>query len=177
MYTSETKLFFVFSILAFLLAIGAAGGVGYLVWQKDLAYEERLAARALRIATEKEAKSLGHLAEETAADRKELSGYILTEDTVVDFLSMIGTLGRAKGVTTETRSLAVESIEGSDTFEYLTLEVGVLGSFSSVVEMLSLLETVPYQVQVRSAAVDRASDIQGAILWRGAYRLSVTKYK
>lgn len=151
--------------------------MGFLTWRKDRVYEERLAARALRIATEKEAKSLGRLADETAADRAELSGFILTEDTVVDFLSIIGALGRAKGVTTETRSLAVEAIEESDTFEYLTLEVGVLGSFSSVIEMLSLFETLPYQVQVRSAFVDRASDEQDTTLWRGSYRLYVTKYK
>lgn len=177
MLTSETKTLGAASFAIFGVALLVLGGMAYFVYKKNAVYEEQMHARAVRTATEREVQSLGRILDETAQDREALTGYVLTEDSVVDFLSHISELARSQGVTAETRSLAVAPIEGNKTFEYLTLEVTVLGSFESVTRMLSLLESLPYQVSVRTVTVDRTAKEGGPSLWRGAYRLYVTKYK
>jgi hypothetical protein len=175
--TKETKVLGIVAITIFLLALGALGAMIYFVYQKDAAYEAGLAARDVRTATEKDAQALGRLAAETAADRTELAQYVLTEDSVVGFLALIDRLASAGDVTWETRSLAVEPIAGSDRFEQLTLEVGVTGSFAAVTRMLSLFESLPYQAEIRSVKISRLNEVQEPPIWRGAYRLFVTKYK
>lgn len=177
MITSETKRLGIFAGVICTLALIALCGILYFIQKKDVAYNGALRARALRIATENEVKSLENLIIETANDREELAQHILTENSVGDFLSLIGNLAHTRGVTAETRSLAVEAIKGNDIFEYLTLEVGVTGSFESVTQMLPILESLPYQVHVRAVTVERISEAKGDDLWRGSYRLYVTKYK
>jgi Tfp pilus assembly protein PilO len=177
MRTSETKTFGMVAGTLCVLAFLALGGMLYAIQQKDATYTNQLRVRATAAATEKEAELLGTMLAETANDRAELTKYVLTEDSVVDFLSLIGDISRTQGVSAETRSLAVESIESTEVFENLTLEVDVTGSFQSVTEMLSVLESLPYQVRVESVTVERTSEAKGDTLWRGAYHLSVTKYK
>ncbi len=177
MLTSETKTFAIFSGVICGLAFLALGSIVYLIQTQDAAYADRLQVRATRIATDKQAESFNKLVAETASDRTELTQYILTEDSVVGFLSRIGNLAHARGLTAETRSLAVKPIEGNTVFEYLTLEVDVTGPFEPVTQMLSVLEALPYQVQVRTVSVERASETKGGMLWHGSYHLSVTKYK
>lgn len=177
MITTETKIFSTGAAVAGFVALVALFGMFYLLERKDGRYEDELHARAVRVAIEKESASQKILLAETAADREELARFMLTEDTVVDFLSSLGNLARAQGVVMETRSLAVEPIIDTTVFEYLTLTVDVTGTFASVTDMLALLESLPYQVAVRSVVVERSSEQMGDDLWHGAYRVYVTKYK
>ncbi len=177
MITSETKIFGILAGVMCLLALCALGGMLYFIEQKDTAYVEALEARAMRIGTEKEMESFDALVAETAHDREELAQYMLTEDSIVDFLSLIGGLAQAQGVAAETRSLAVEAIPDDAIFEYLTLQVEVTGSFTAVTEMLPLLESLPYQVHVRAVTVEHPGGTAEGDLWRGSYHLYVTKYK
>ena len=177
MITPETKTFSISAGIVCAVALVVLGGMLYLIERKDGLYEHEQSRRATHAAIEREFASQTALLAETAADRKELARSMLTEDTVVDFLSLVGTLARAQGVVAETRSLAVESIEGNETFEYLTLTMDVTGAFSPVMETLVLLESLPYQINIRTTTVERADAQTGDGLWQGRYRLYVTKYK
>lgn len=177
MVTAETKTVAIFSGSVCAIILIVLCGMLYVIDKKDALYTNELRARAARNVAAKEAKLLAARMSETARDRETLAQYVLTENSVADFLSLIGNLGRARGVTVQTRSLAVAPIDGSEVFEQLTLEVDVTGSFASATQMLSLLESLPYQVRVQTVTVNRANEAKGDGLWLGAYHLSVTKYK
>lgn len=177
MITARTKIFGIGAGIAGMLALAALSGMLFLIQQKAAAYEVQRHARAMHAAAEKELQSLEALVSETAGDREALARYILTEDSVVDFLSRIEDLARVQGVAAETRSLAVEPMQGTDVFEQLTLEVAVTGPFASVTQILPLLESLPYQAHVRTVLIERAEGAARSDQWHAAYRVYVTKYK
>lgn len=177
MITARTKAFGIGAGITGVLALATLAGMLFLVQQKARAYETERHARAMHAAAQKELRSLEALVGETAGDRSALAEYILTEDSVVDFLSHIEDLARIQGVAAETRSLAVEPMQDTDVFEQLTVEVAVTGPFAPVTQILSLLESLPYQVHVRTVTIERVEGIARSDRWRATYRVYVTKYK
>lgn len=178
MRTAKTKMCGIFSGVLCGLTLVAFGGMLYLINKEYAAYDNELHARATSVATEKEASSLNALMTETADNREALAHYVLTEDSIIDFLALIGTLAHTNGMVASTRSLAVEPIPGNTVFEYLTLGVDVTGSFESITYLLALLESLPYQVHLRAVTVEQTRDeSKKDSLWHGLYHLYVTKYK
>lgn len=177
MITARTKAFGIGTSIAGVLALTALLGMLFLIQQKVVAYKVQRHARAMHATAERELQLLEALVSETTGEREALERYILTEDSVVNFLSRIEDLTRVQGVAAETRSLAVEPMQGTDVFEQLTLEVAVTGPFASVTQILPLLESLPYQVHVRTVTIERVEGAAGSNQWRAAYRIYVTKYK
>lgn len=175
MITAETKRFALAAALTLLAALVASAGIFVALRQKERAYTAEREVQATRAAAREDAATATRLLADTARDRAELESYMLTEDSVVNFLSRIETLARSRGAAAKTDSIAVEPIEGSEIFETFTVSVEAVGSFSMVTDLLPLFESLPYQLAVRETKIERA-DEESETLWRGVYRLAVTKY-
>ncbi len=189
--TTETKKLAMLSGTLCVLATAGLCGMWYMVARVDARYREELHTHATQRAVEERVKSVNKFLAETAQDRDALTQYMLTEDSVAVFLSRIEGLAKSLGMKAETKSLAVKPIidisipkdkkspagKESETFEYLTLEVRTAGSFPAVMKMLSLLELLPYQTQVRSVAIEHVGEIETTDMWQGTYQLYVTKYQ
>ena len=118
--------------------------------------------------------SIEHLVSETASQRSQLTSLILTEESVVDFLALIETLGAEQGVTLETQSLDV--VPANDQFEELRMSLVAQGGEKNVLNILHLLETLPYQSSVDKITLSRVSGDNKAGIWQGSFELRVTKY-
>ncbi len=177
MLTTRTKIFGGLALSALAMAIAAAAGIIYMIAATETALAEQTHRLAKQHAVERELSALTALIEETREERALIASYVLTEDSVVSFLSDIEAAAAEQGVTIGTRSLAVTPIAGNATFEELTLEVAVLGPYEAVRAMLAIYETLPYQVSIRSVVIERISNTEGASAWRGTYQIAVTKFK
>lgn len=177
MLTTRTKTFGISALVALLATLCAVGVILYSIVVSERSLDEQVRQRAERRVAAEELVSLTALMEATKEKRAQLTEYMLTEDGVVDFLATLEAAARQQSVAIETRSLAVAPLPNNDTFEQLTLEVVVSGTYESVRDMLARFEALPYQIEMRSVLIERLSGEQGEILWRGTYELSVTKYK
>lgn len=173
--SSQTKTFGAVAACVGCGLLALSIGMVYAVHAKMRMLAEKEQTRAERIAIERESDSLSALIEETAQDRTMLAEAVLTEDTVVAFLAELEEAAREQGLSVQTRSLAVAPLEGSTTFEYLTLEVEVQGSYTEVRNILELYETLPYQLRVEQVVIEKRDADSVSPLWQGTYTLYVTK--
>ena len=93
---------------------------------------------------------------------------MLKDEEVINFLATIEELGREQHVELKTSRLQVDGID--DTFEELVVEITITGSYDSVLHMLSLFETFPYQSYVSIFTDNQVS-------WSGNFTIHVTKFK
>lgn len=110
--------------------------------------------------------------EETALDRAELDAYLLPSDGVVDFLSLIETLGVRQGVLVTTAALEV--IEEGDIHATLRLEVRASGSHDGVLHVLETLESLPYASHVERVDLQTAG---ASGVWDGVFTAIVLQHR
>ncbi len=178
MLTRRTKLFITLAAATLCVAVAVVVGIAYAIFTEERTLEASRQTQAERAAAERNLAALSQLLKDTSNARATLASYVLTEDSVVSFLAHIERVARSSGVIVETRSLAVVPLGDSETFEELTLEVSVEGTFESVYRTLELFEHMPYQMRIGSVLLERREQGgEGGTLWRGTYTLFVTKYK
>ncbi len=150
-------------------------GIFYsMVAKQKVAYvnstKERIEAEARKTSLETLVKTL----DETKEERALLMSRILRDEQVVDFLSLIETLGREQGAALKTNSL--NSVSLNDTFESLVISITVEGSYDAVMQVLKLFEHLPYQVVISSVRIENEDGV-GVLSWKGSFEMSVTKFK
>lgn len=127
-----------------------------------------------------ESVRLASLATETKSARELLRTYVVSDDDVASFLGLIERSGRALGLVVTTKSVTIDKPDGTGPFETLIVTLEVEGSYAQITQVLKLIEVMPYQVSVRSVALDRklgggiASPSDGAV-WHGMFTIGVTK--
>ena len=173
--TQHTKIIGIIAILLFASSLGLLVGSLLFLQKTDGELNEKRIQIAKIQNNERELTSLTRLVEETAEERVLIDSYLLHEEEVIDFLALIESLGREQNVELQTTSLTVQPL--NDVFDQLRINVSVTGPYSSVVHMLKLFETLPYQVTVLKTSLSQASDNSQTSLWNGLFDLQVTKYK
>ena len=175
MLSKRTKTIGITAITVLLGGVTLLVGTLYFISAK----EKELQAFVHTYATEKaeaaELRSLINLVDETRNERAELVTYFLTDNTVVDFLSLIETVAAEQGVVFEASSLEQQNMGESDVFAQLVLTVDIGGSFTSVVTMLEIFESLPYQVVVERVELSRPERPEVAY-WQGTYTIRITEY-
>jgi len=128
-----------FAYLAAFLMIALALVWGGTYWWANQAGVTALkAAAAVRDRNVSQSEVLGFtkLLDRTAGDRTLVNDYFVTATTVVNFLTMLETLGDTAGITLE----IAEVIEG----EKLSVALKATGSFAKLNHFLDLLAKAPY---------------------------------
>lgn len=175
MISKHTKIIGGIAGLVFLCSIAALAVLSYLINNANALLTEQKIQRERAETQRQELDSLVKLVEETTSEREELSNYLLSDDEVITFLALIETLGREQDVELKTNSLTV--VDKNGFFEELQLQVSVDGSYDSVLHLLTLFETLPYQSFVSNVSLSRAVDEGFSNAWSGTFRLHVTKFK
>lgn len=174
MVIKRTKIIGVVSAVSFFGSLALL--IGFIVLLRTS--EAELAERKIQIAemqnNEQALSSLVRLVEETTTERGEIVSRILHEEDVIDFLALIEELGREQGVELNTTSLNVASVD--NLYDELQISVSVTGSRASVIHMLKLFETLPYQSYISRARISQTSGAE-ANAWSGTFAVHVTKYK
>ncbi len=161
-----------FAGLSFLGGLLALVGCLYFIHHISTELDERRLEAATQEAHREGLKLLSRLVDESTEERATLSSYIIPDDEVIDFLSLLRRLGEEQGVELTTESLNV--VTDKTQFEKLSVTVLVKGSYGGVVQMLKILETLPYQ----SSVVEVSLNMEGVSgQWMGKFRVQVTKQK
>ncbi len=158
---------FIVSVTAFVLFLRA-------VENHKVNFIEQTTARAELEAHRATLERLMRTLEDTKEERASLFSRVLKEEEVIDFLALIESLGREQGVTLATNALTVEPIDSE--FETLVVRVSVGGSYSGVMQVLKILENLPYQASVADVQLTM-SEGEGGALWQSSYSVRVTKFK
>lgn len=103
------------------------------------------------------------------ADRSELASYFISERDTIYFITRVEELAQMLRVSAETTQLAVVPAKDD---EPSRLEIGfeIAGSYSSVVQMLSAIETLPYHKTIPTVSIKMTDN--GS--WEGVIALEVT---
>ena len=138
-----------------------------------------LSGGAKKATYEKErAKAIRDLSSETLEDQKKISSYIVSSANVVSFLESIEQLGKVAGVQMEIDSVGsvVPKGDQSKLWERLRLIVSAEGSWSGNLNILYLLETIPFQVTTERVVLDQKKD-EKKNSWHSEITFSVLKEK
>lgn len=99
------------------------------------------------------------LLESTTQERAELADFVLSEATIIDFISQIETLAQTLGLEFDTENIVpVETKEPS--FDDLTIDFLFRGPKENALFMLQALESLPYHSYVNDVIV--REEINGA---------------
>lgn len=173
MITKHTKIVATVALLILLGALIALGVLWYLISVSKEAFAVQQKEIAKAHVHERELASLARLVEESEEERTLLASYMLKEEDVIDFLSLLENMAKEQGVVIEIRSLNVGEID--DSFEELQVNLTAEGSYEAVHHTLRLLETLAYQSYVGSASISRKGNSNA--MWLGTFTLHVVKYK
>ncbi len=141
-----TKIIAGIALLTLVIAAGWFFGFRYII----MVNEERLTAERIAFEESMQQKealtTLIALLDETKGDREALGALILTEDRIIDFLSLVEGLADQTGTEIQTSGLAEVAVD--ETFAALDMGISAKGSFSAVMRVLQLLENLPYHARV-----------------------------
>jgi hypothetical protein len=166
----HSKITLAVSAALLLSSLSALGIFLHRLEVEKAAYRSMRAAEAEEAARHAALSSLVSTFEKTADARKTLNSHMLTEEGVIDLLSLIETLGRESGALLSTDELKVESVNTQ--FERLVATVSAEGSYASVMHVLELLEQLPYQATIETVNVTHDTDT-----WQGIFTLHILKFK
>lgn len=139
-----------------------------LTTQQDL--ERAQESHALFQAQSGEYTALARQAATLAELRSELRSRIISSDGVVDTLILIESLGESTGTTVSVAGISVA--EGKNEIDTVTLQLRAEGSYTGVRNVLALLETLPYKVQILLTALRQSGEPNS---WVGEYTITVLK--
>lgn len=112
--------------------------------------------------------------EETRSDRESLQKRLLTEEGVIDFLTLIETVGREQQVLLKTNTITTRPI--NEAFETVVINLSVEGTYPALVKVLTLFEYLPYQVSIRNVQFS-AMEGEKKGTWTSTYDVEVTQFK
>lgn len=174
MISKHTKIVGSIAGVLFLVSLAGFLGLVYMVSYSNMTLHQQKLERAKSQLHQQELASLARLVNETTDERDELSGYVLKNDEVINFLALIETLGDEQGVLFKTTALNVADKGGI--FEELQVGVSISGTYASVAHVLALFETLPYQSYISSVSLSQ-NGRETTDAWSAIFLLHVTKYK
>src|SRR3989344_6004474 len=115
----------------------------------------------------------------TAADRAKLDSFILQTAGVVPFITSVERLGTITGTNIEVRSVGITAVSGATSTEALSLSVSTEGSWNQMMHFLSLIESLPYRVELTGLQFVESTENPKAKVkqWEAQVSFSVAKMK
>lgn len=166
------------AVLAIICLIGIASVVAYMWYtleQKGAALLSSMQATADAQARELRYADLEDSVGAIVADEAAMRKFILNgERDTVTFLSTVDDLAAGLGVVLTTERLEVRTEEGRP-FDSLDISFKIEGSESAVMQLIALLETIPYHSFVRSVEVQKSvNELTGVVSIESTLTLTVT---
>lgn len=148
--------------IAFVLFLAAIGGYG--VWHYLFAQEQtKLATLTNQIATQRSAATHFSAAElaltSHQAQERELEGYFVSQNNIVNFISALQAKGTQLGSTISVQSVSDNASGGSNSSgsNTLTISATVQGTFSQVMQTIGAVEYMPYDITVPAVSISHGA--------------------
>jgi len=184
----KTKKIIIALIVLNLAVFGACFYLFANIKKTDKVVSERLIQIESGIKKEESLRSIKNLMDDTKKERERIADFFVQPNGAVDFIEMIDSLGGIAGVKLEVESVGVEALksETDADSESFRLSLKTKGSWDNTMHLLSLLESLPYQILFESARFQKISDesapdngkkIVVSSYWNGNFSFSALKLK
>lgn len=170
MVRHSTKIVSIVSLLCFLGSLIIFGVFYGMVSKQKTDHLTHAQGRAEAIIHKESLQKLMQVLDETKVERESLYTRIVADDEMINLIELIETIGEEQGVVLTTESLDTAPI--NEYFESFIINLGVKGSYTQIIQTLSLLEKLPYQVTILNTGLQRGDDG----VWYGSVGVSVTKF-
>lgn len=143
--------------------IGVASLAGVLFYLRTDSVELKdLIHRFLTDQANKEKRiEITNLYEDSMAERGELGSYMLEQSSLIDFISEIEDMATKAGLQFETRSVEPDKAKKA-TFGYLTLGLTFSGEQERVLQMVRVLEELPYHGHINRVLLQKNGEYWNA---------------
>lgn len=130
----------------------------------------------LRIRSRDQASEI--LLENSKPDIDSLESRVISSEGTVSFLQSIEKLAAGVNLSRTVKSVSLEPLPGSESFEYLRINFETVGSFENNRRFLLLLETMPNKIRVSNITLTRQGGAgTSTAAWGGAFSIFALKHK
>lgn len=150
--SNTTKVTFILSFSFMLLGAAAFIGLVYVIEKNAIELRDRVSAIAYSKAQQEERYETQRVLEETKEERAQLSQFVLTENSVVDFITGLETQANALGLEFNTQAITPEETK-DPLFDELSMKFNFSGSQVMVERMIAILETIPHLSYIRDISI------------------------
>jgi len=184
----KTKKIIIALLVLNLVVFGACFYLFANIKKTDKIVSDRLIQIESGIKKEESLRSIKNLMNDTKEERERIADFFVQPNGAVDFIEMIDSLGGIAGVKLEVESVGVEALksETDADSESFRLSLKTKGSWDNTIHLLSLLESLPYQISFESArfqkisgesSPDNGKKIAVSSYWNGNFSFSALKLK
>ena len=184
---SKTKKLTITLIIISLIALGAC----FYLFTNIKKTDKEVSLLAVQIESwvkrEESLRSIKSLMEDTKKEREQLANLFVQSKGEVDFIEAVESLGRTVGVNLEIESVGVETMKGktSSSTELFRLSAKTEGSWSGIINLLTLLENMPFSIsfenlnlrKISGGSNSKDSKQEPSSYWSGNFTFSVLKIK
>lgn len=151
--SSVTKKYFIIGILFFSLTLTVF--VIFTKFMLDDAAKLKTTVEevAFKQAEDKGTIEVSKLFTDTEEERNKLKQYVLTEDTLIDFVSQLEATAGKMGLDFMTQGILPKTGKKNSRFSSVSINVGFSGDREQVMSMLKVIETLPYHGEVSQVSV------------------------
>lgn len=160
----HTKRIFLILFLLNLVAILVFGGVFWHLKNKNQVLSEYENEQELILQKSLAFRSSKDVLKETEEKRERLSNFFVSSEEVADFIEKLESVGRQSGVDVNINDVKVLEIDGDSFKEDLEVNLEASGNWDSVFHYLSLIESLPYVVEIEQARLSER-EAEGSNFW------------
>ncbi|MBT3282845.1 hypothetical protein HON59_01515 [bacterium] len=137
------------------------------------------------IAVQKETKlkSVKNIIKDTADGREKIDTYFIKDDEIINFIGEVEKIGRDIGVEVEIISVSIgdSKLQQDNVSELLNLDLEAEGSWSRVFRFLTLVEKMPFKVNISTinleAIYEGESKKYSSGIWKGFFSINAIKLR
>lgn len=130
-------------------------------------------------------RSVKHIINDTKDDRAKLDSHFVADDEIINFIETIENLGADSDVKVEVTDVSVSSAGAEadsqvNISELLNLNFKIEGSFAQMFHFLSMLEKLPFKIDILRVNFEKVSDESRIINknpWNGFFSITALKLK
>ena len=147
---------------------GATGQISALI--NELSIEE---------GKEERIRSVKKILEATKDDRELLESYFVTDNTIARSITKVESAARSVAIELDITSVGIEGSESNElgVSETLNMRLIIEGTWSNVVHFVSLVEHLPYNIDILSFQMQNSRGSDDESIWRGTITLRFLKLK
>lgn len=172
---NSTKKDLIVVVLAFIVSLGLLFLLLTETYkEKDVISEYKIEISE-KVNDNQQLRGVKDLLRSTEEERKMLDSYFIGLNETVSFIEYIESLGIIAGVLVSIDSVKEDELEH---FEEVNMNVSVEGGGEEVFSFLTLLENIPYYIDIYKTRIEKVKDKKTSnVYWTGSFEFFVPKIK
>lgn len=175
MRLSKTQAKVIVTFLGVLLSFGIYSGLFIVIKNKNNQISALQNQVDVEIRKDQRLRSIKQLIIDLREDSRQIDTYFVSKDGVVNFLEDLEALGSISDISVGVNSVSVgKNIDNEFSYELLKIEFAARGVWSSIIQLISLLETFSLGITIERMQLEK---LPNSSFWQVNTSFSVLKLK